>query len=144
MSAESSQDLEIELKTHGRNTIPLIKSGNIITIHGKNGVGKSMAATLLEIASGNYVFEDETKFQRLTKVIESCEIDFKIDGILISKAILKPHLWRFDKNVNRVSTLTLGKYYKGKEEIDFEEFPKNILYSLYKRKRKFAPTNIVL
>ncbi len=124
MSAESSQDLKIELKTHGRNTIPIIKLGNIITIHGKNGVGKSMAATLLEIASGNYIFENETKFQRLAKVIDSCEIDFKIDGILIGKAILKPYLWRFDKNVNRVSTLTLGKYYKGKEEIDFEEFRK--------------------
>ena len=56
-------DLKIELKTHGRNTIPIIKLGNIITIHGKNGVGKSMAATLLEIASGNYIFENETKFQ---------------------------------------------------------------------------------
>ena len=124
MNTESSKDLTIELKTRGRNTIQTIESGNIITIHGKNGVGKSMAATLLEIASGNYIFENETKFQRLAKVIDSCEIDFKIDGILIGKAILKPYLWRFDKNVNRVSTLTLGKYYKGKEEIDFEEFRK--------------------
>ena len=125
-----SQDLIIELKSQGRNTIPVIGSGNIVTIHGNNGVGKSMAATLLEIASGNYIFENETRFQKLANVIESCEIHFKNKGNLLFKVILKPHLWRFDKNLNRVNPLTLGKFFKGElkreKAIDFDEFRQNI------------------
>ena len=74
MNAEISQDLIIELKTKGRNTIPIIDSGSIITIHGKNGVGKSMAATLLEIASGNYIFENRSRFEKLKNIIESCVV----------------------------------------------------------------------
>ncbi|GAJ07049.1 unnamed protein product, partial [marine sediment metagenome] len=130
MNSEISQDLVIELKSQGRNTIPVIGSGNIVTIHGNNGVGKSMAATLLEIASGNYIFENENRFQKLANVIESCEIHFKNKGNLLFKVILKPHLWNFDKNLNRVNPLTLGKFFKGEQkrekEIDFDEFRQNI------------------
>lgn len=130
MEAKLNQNLTIELNTQGRNTIPYIDYGNIITIHGKNGVGKSMAATLLEIASGNYIFESESRFKKLAEVIESCEIQFKIEDNLLYKTILKPHLWSFNKNLNGVNPLTLGKFYKvdkkKEKEIDFEEFRKDI------------------
>ncbi len=130
MEAKLNQNLAIELNTQGRNTIPYIDYGNIITIHGKNGVGKSMAATLLEIASGNYIFESESRFKKLAGVIDSCEIQFKIEDNLLYKTILKPHLWSFDKNLNGVNPLTLGKFYKvdknREKEIDFEEFRKDI------------------
>ncbi len=130
MESGLTQNLTIELNTQGRNTIPYVDSGNIITIHGKNGVGKSMAATLLEIASGNYIFQNENRFQKLKNVIESCEIQFKMDGNLLYKVILKPYLWKFDKNLNSVNPLTLGNFYQGaqkkEKEIDFNEFKRNI------------------
>jgi len=130
MSFGASQDLAIELRTRGRNAIPVIKSGNIITIHGRNGVGKSMASTLLEIASGDYIFEDENKFEKLADIIESCEIKFHINGKFFYKVVLKPHLWSFDSNLNRVNPFTLGEYFMGEAgkeiKIDFEEFRKNI------------------
>ncbi|MHA1489301.1 MAG: hypothetical protein ACTSRI_06570, partial [Promethearchaeota archaeon] len=95
--------------------------------HGKNGVGKSMAATLLEITSGNYTFENKIRFQKLANIIESCEIDFNYDGNLLYKVILKPHLWKFDDNLNRVNPLTLGNFFKGEQKIkiDFKKFRKN-------------------
>ncbi len=125
-----SQNITIEIRTQGRNTIPLINSGNIVTIHGKNGVGKSMAATMLEIASGNYTFESEGRFNKLVNIIQSCEIQLKENGDLLYKAELKPHLWHFEKNLNRINPRTLGDYFKGEKrrekEIQFEEFKKNV------------------
>jgi len=130
MSTEINQNLAIEIETKGRNTVPFINSGNIVTIHGKNGVGKSMAGTLLEIASGNYIFENESRFQKLANVIESCEIQYKVGSDLLFKVNLKPHLWSFDKNLNSVKPLTLGNFYKGvqgkEKEIDFKEFSENV------------------
>ncbi|GAG95799.1 unnamed protein product, partial [marine sediment metagenome] len=130
MNAETSQNLTIELKTQGRNTIPIIYPEDIITIHGKNGVGKSMAATLLEIASDNYIFENKLRFQKLANVIDSCEIQFKINSNALYKVILKPYLWKFDENLNRVNPMTLGNFFyiekERKKEINFEEFKKKI------------------
>lgn len=130
MNTELKQSLTIELNTKGRNTIPIIYPENIITIHGKNGVGKSMAATLLEIASGNYTFENKNRFEKLANIIESCEINFKNNGNKLYKIILKPYLWKFDENLNRVNPLTLGKFFvleqEREKEIDFNEFIKNI------------------
>ncbi|MHA1336197.1 MAG: NYN domain-containing protein [Promethearchaeota archaeon] len=123
-------DLAIELETDGRRTIPLIKSGNIITIHGKNGVGKSMAATLLEIASGNYIFENENRFNRLSKAIEKCIIKFYNNGQILYKVVLIPDLWRFDSNLNRVDPLTIGDYYRNENnnlvKINHGDFTKDI------------------
>jgi len=130
MGTEISHDLIIELNSQGRNVIPVIGEGNIVTIHGKNGVGKSMAATLLEIASGNYLFENEKQFQKLANIIESCEISFKKKDQTLYRVELKPHLWSFDKNLNRVNPLTLGTFFMGRnskqKEINFEEFQKNV------------------
>ena len=125
-----NQNLSIEIETKGRNTIPFIDFGNIITIHGKNGVGKSMAGNLLEIASGNYTFESENRFKKLASVIEECKIQYKDGHDLLFKVILKPLLWSFDKNLNRINPLSLGNYYKGDQGkeivIDFTEFGKSV------------------
>ncbi len=130
MNPELSQTLTIELNTQGRNTIPIIYPENIITIHGKNGVGKSMAATLLEIASGNYTFENKDRFQKLANIIDSCDIQFKNNSNLLYEVNLKPHLCKFDENLNRINPFSLGKFYnlekERKKEIDLDEFRKNI------------------
>jgi hypothetical protein len=130
MSVNSEKFLAIELETQGRNTIPYIVPESIITIHGKNGVGKSMAATLLEIASGNYIFENEERFNKLKNVIDSCEIKFMDDKDLIYKVELKPHLWNFDSNLNIVNPLTIGNFFKAKKaklkEIRFNDFQKEV------------------
>lgn len=125
--AENTQNLTIELETKGRNTIPYISPENIITIHGKNGVGKSIASTLLEIASGNYTFENEKRFKKLASAIDSCEITFKENGSLIYKVILQPHMWSFDNNLNKVNPLTLGRFLKGEKqkEKDYKDFNKD-------------------
>jgi len=40
-----------------------------VTIHGKKGMGKSMAATLLEIALGNSLFENKNQFQKHANIL---------------------------------------------------------------------------
>ncbi|MBD3211873.1 MAG: hypothetical protein GF311_04620 [Candidatus Lokiarchaeota archaeon] len=127
--AESTQDITIELETKGRNTIPIISPEGIITIHGNNGVGKSIGSTLLEIASGNYTFENEKRFKKLANAIDSCDITFKKGGLLFYKVILQPHIWRFDKNLNQVNPLTLGRFLKGEKqkEKDYKDF-RNYFY----------------
>lgn len=128
MSAKDNQSIAIELNTKGISTIPSISPENIITIHGKNGVGKSMAATLLEIASGNYTFKNEKRFKKLANSVDSSEIFFKNGESLLFKVVLQPHIWKFDRNLNRVNTYTLGKFLEGddEKEIDFREFIKKI------------------
>ncbi len=118
--------MEINLRTVGRNTISYIKPENVITIHGKNGVGKSMAATLLEIASGNYIFENEDRFLKLSKIIKDCEINFKISKSENYKVKLQPYLWKFDKSFNRINPITIGTYFHNDKEIDFPIFNENI------------------
>lgn len=118
--------MEISLNTVGRNTISYIKPENIITIHGKNGVGKSMASTLLEISSGNYTFENEDRFNKLSKIIQECEITFKISESNQYLVKLQPFLWKFDKHLNRINPLTLGTYFFNEKEIDFSNFTKHI------------------
>ena len=118
--------MEISLETVGRNTISYIKPENIITIHGKNGVGKSMAATLLEITSGNYTFENEERFLKLSKIIKDCEINFKISESNNYRVKLQPYLWKFEKSLNRINPVTIGTYFHNDEEINFSIFNKNI------------------
>ena len=118
--------MSISLDTKGRNTIPIIKSDNIITLHGKNGVGKSMASTLMEIASGNYVFENIDQFSKLKKIFEGCNINFKISIAEQYQVKMLPYLWKFDKGLNRVDPLTIGSFFLNDKEVSFEDFRKNI------------------
>lgn len=126
----NSQNLTIRLNASGRNVIPYISPQSIVTIHGKNGIGKSMAATLLEIASGNYIFQNEAKFKKLTNIIESCEIVFENNGKVLFKLNLTPYSWVFDESLNRVNPLTLGDFYEIKDgserKISFDQFKENV------------------
>ncbi len=130
MSSSLNHNLKIELNTKGKKTIPEIKPESIITIHGKNGVGKSNAATLLEIATGNYTFENEEKFKKTSKIFEQCEITFMDGTKVLFKANLRPLLWRYNNNINKINPLTLGNFYKGEEKeenkINFNEFQENV------------------
>ncbi|WP_457556511.1 NYN domain-containing protein [Candidatus Harpocratesius sp.] len=116
----------IEIDTKGKSTIPKISPENIITIHGKNGVGKSMASTLMEIAAGEYTFKNEEQFLKLSQIIQECKIQFHVSKSLIFKVHLQPYLWKYDRKYNRANPLTLGKFYKNNEEISFQDLKKMI------------------
>lgn len=130
MSGGTSQNLMIEVNAEGKKVIPYIKPEAIITVHGKNGVGKSNGAKLLEIATGNYVFENEDKFIKLKNVFNSCDISFKDDTKILYHISLKPHLWKFDNNLNRINPLTLGNFFKGEQNsenaINFKDLQKEL------------------
>ncbi|RLI64683.1 MAG: hypothetical protein DRO88_06625 [Promethearchaeia archaeon] len=116
----------IEIKTTGRSTIPKILPENIITIHGKNGVGKSMASTLMEIAAGEYTFKNEGEFSKYSQIIKDCTIQFLTEKSETYKVHLQPYLWKYDKNFNRVNPMTLGKFYENGSEISYQKFRKVI------------------
>ncbi len=120
------ESVEIEIQSEGRSTIPIISPENIITIHGKNGVGKSMASTLMEIATGDYIFKNEEQFDKLSKIIKRCDIVFKISKKVTYKVNLQPFLWKFDSNLNRIKPITLGKFFQNNDEIEFSQFRQNL------------------
>src|SRR6056297_1109172 len=119
-------DAKIEIESRGRNVIPYVKPQSIVTIHGKNGVGKSMASLLLEISTGNFVFKNEESFNKLSGVIQECTIRFYIDGTLKYKVNLKPSLWRYNPNVNKIKDITLGSFFIEEKKTTFSEFKREM------------------
>ncbi|GAB4321083.1 MAG: hypothetical protein Kow0069_25280 [Promethearchaeota archaeon] len=122
-------DVELEFTAAGRNVIPRVGPGAIVQVHGQNGVGKSMAATLLEIATGNYVFPDLEAFKRFKGAVSRCQIVLSVAtdrGPVRYFVFLEPDAWTFDSAVNKVHPLTLGKVHRDGEEISFEEFFKQV------------------
>ncbi|MHA1820219.1 MAG: NYN domain-containing protein [Promethearchaeota archaeon] len=122
------EDIKIQLNSTGIKSIPLIKEGKIITIRGRNGVGKSMAATLLEIAAGDYIFTDKNKFDKLKSKLGSCTIKFYLNKSNMGEIKLNPSLWRFDEKTNRINPLTIGNFYLNGEKLELnnlETFKKN-------------------
>nr|MDO8116301.1 hypothetical protein [Candidatus Sigynarchaeota archaeon] len=115
--------LHVSIAASGRNIIPSFKPDGIIQVHGRNGVGKSMAATMLEIASGNYIFQSEGQLERLKSVIESCTISIRArDGQERFEVKLTPSTWRFNQSLNTVHPMTIGNYSYNGREIDFKAF----------------------
>jgi chromosome segregation ATPase len=107
--------------------VPSIKPDSIIQIHGRNGVGKSMAATMLEIASGNYTFQNEGQFNKLKNVIDSCKIAIKVSGEQERYEVkLTPSTWKFNQSINGVNPMTTGNYSYNGKEIKLEDFKKKI------------------
>ncbi len=119
--------ISITITSSGRNTIPSFKPDGIIQIHGRNGVGKSMAATMLEIASGNYVFSGENQFNKLKNVIESCNISIQARGGQERLEVkLTPATWIYNQNLNSVHTRSIGDYRYNDKDITFEDFKKKM------------------
>jgi len=119
--------ISISLASSGRKTIPEIKPDPIIQIHGRNGVGKSMAANMLEIASGNYLFQSESQFQKLKEVIESCSITIAAaGGNEIFEVNLTPATWKFDRSMNTINPMTIGDYKYNEKELKFKDFKKRV------------------
>ncbi|MHA1716610.1 MAG: hypothetical protein ACTSXP_13285 [Promethearchaeota archaeon] len=121
-----SNPVTILIKGRGRNIIPIIRGDEIIQIHGKNGIGKSMAATMLEIAAGNYVFPDERQFTNLKNVIESCHIQIKVQDNEQIDVRLEPHVWKYEQNMNKINPDSLGSYYYNGRDIRFEDFKRKV------------------
>nr|MDO8118849.1 hypothetical protein [Candidatus Sigynarchaeota archaeon] len=119
--------ISISISSSGRNMVPSIKPDSIIQIHGRNGVGKSMAATMLEIASGNYVFQNEGQFDKLKNVIDSCKIFININEDKERYEVkLTPSTWKFNQSINGVNSLTTGNYFYNGKEIKLDDFKKKI------------------
>ncbi|MHA1339846.1 MAG: hypothetical protein ACTSRZ_07020 [Promethearchaeota archaeon] len=121
-----THEIEIKFNSTGIKTIPSIKKDSIITIHGRNGVGKSMAATMLEIATGVYIFPDAEKFRKIKSKLSTCKITIKINDFDIIKINLFPSYWRFDEKTNRINPLTIGKFEYNQKQIEYADLKKII------------------
>ncbi|MHA1996824.1 MAG: type IV secretion system protein, partial [Promethearchaeota archaeon] len=118
--------LSITIQSTGRNIIPTFKNDPIIQLHGRNGVGKSMAATMMEIAAGNYIFKDFGQFSGLKGVIESCTIELSAGDSRSIRVKLIPSTWRFNQSSNTINPETIGLFYYNNTEIPFTDFKKKV------------------
>ncbi|MHA1683675.1 MAG: hypothetical protein ACTSUE_22245 [Promethearchaeota archaeon] len=118
--------LSITIQSTGRNIIPTFKNDPIIQLHGRNGVGKSMAATMMEIAAGNYIFKDFGQFSGLKGVIESCTIELSAGDSRSIRVKLIPSTWRFNQSSNTINPETIGLFYYNNNEIPFTDFKKKV------------------
>ena len=69
--------MEIAFEYKGRAGLRVLDrfiDGRIIEVQGLNGIGKSVAAQLLEIISGEHVFQRHADFESLKSALKSATI----------------------------------------------------------------------
>ncbi|MHA1386325.1 MAG: hypothetical protein ACTSR3_21435, partial [Candidatus Helarchaeota archaeon] len=118
--------MEINFNVQGYvKSVPWIKEGRIINLAGDNGVGKSTAAMLMEMANGKHHFEDKRRFNSLINAIDKASIDFLFGDTSI-QVDFTPNLWKYDKLEKKIKENSLGKYFKNGARIDIEEFKNDL------------------
>ncbi len=105
----------------GLRIVDKIENGKIVWIYGYNGVGKSMAAKILELVSLNHVFEREAEFEGLRSSIKSCKITIRTDEGETYTVKLTPDRWALDDN-RKVKAVTIGEYSLGTVRISPGDF----------------------
>lgn len=118
--------MKIKLSTKGDLiTIPEIKPGKLMKVIGINGIGKSMAAIFLEIASGNFRFKNENQFIEIKNRFKECIIKIETSKDFI-EIFLTPGTWEFNKNDFKIKDETIGFFKQNGQNIDPLKF-KDIL-----------------
>lgn len=109
--------------------IPRVQEGTIVWIEGYNGAGKSVAATLLEIAFGNHVFLSETTFKSLKTALKSAEIEvfFGEDSnpIQTLRTCLEPTKWELNARNLQIDGV-VGDFWQDSSEIS-QDKARNVL-----------------
>ena len=114
--------MELKINTKGDlKTIPNIKSGKLIKLIGKNGVGKSLAAAFLEIICGKYQFENKNKFLKIKNSFSESKIIIDTNKDLF-EILITPGTWKFDAKSFKIKENTIGFYKLNGKEISFKDF----------------------
>lgn len=128
-------NIKIESKG-GLRAIPEIVDGKIMRIIGKNGIGKSMAAIFLEMATGSYRFRNEDSFLDLKEHLDVCKIILNTESDTI-ELNLTPKIWEFNQNFLKLEEDTIGNFKLNGKKIDLEELKKIISVKVIRGNEKF-------
>lgn len=106
--------MEIHFDWEGRSGLRILDefiSGQMIEVQGLNGVGKSAAAQLLEIATGQHIFRRASEFESLKRSLIDASI--VISGLenqcQTITAKLTPSRWQLDSDY-RIQPATIGTF----------------------------------
>ena len=107
--------MEIKFKFDGQTGLRVLDGfidGRIIEVQGLNGIGKSVAAQLLEIISGEHVFQRQSDFESLRSALKSATVS--ITGLprecKTIQAIVTPRKWAFTQE-DQIRADTVGEFY---------------------------------
>ena len=127
--------MEIEIKFQARpglSIVPKIADGQLVWIRGFNGVGKTLAATMLVIASGGHRFERIREFESLKEALKYVDITVRINEKTDFAVKLTPGRWRLLEETMMIDSATLGQFYQKGKEITAEEFQRNFRAKIVK------------
>lgn len=106
--------MEIEFKWDGRAGLRILDEfidGRIIEVQGLNGIGKSVAAQILEIITGEHTFQRRSDFESLKVALKHATV--KIKGLQhrckTVDVTLTPERWRLDRDF-RIEPDTIGSF----------------------------------
>ncbi|MHA1410266.1 MAG: hypothetical protein ACTSQY_08195, partial [Candidatus Odinarchaeia archaeon] len=112
-----------EAKT-GLKIINRIDDGEVVWVRGYNGIGKSLAAKMLEIVSGDHIFTSAREYENLRNSLTNLEIIMERTGQPNIKILINPQTWSYNQITNRIDHNSIGKYYVGPDEIHQIDFAK--------------------
>lgn len=107
-------DMEVKFKWNGRAGLRVLDEfidGDIVEVQGLNGIGKSVAAQLLEIISGEHVFLRRGEFDSLKKALQNATISIsglphKCSNLAV---VLTPEKWILNADY-QIEPNTIGEY----------------------------------
>lgn len=107
--------MEIKFEYEGRAGLRVLDGfidGKIIEVQGLNGIGKSVAAQLLEIISGEHVFQRRSDFESLRSALKSATVS--ITGLPRERNTIRvvstPEKWVFTQE-DQIRPDTVGEFY---------------------------------
>ena len=106
----------------GLRIIDEISDGKIVWVRGYNGVGKSLAAKLLEIASGSHVFDNKSEFNSLMTSLHRARIKITLNRGKELIVIIEPKKWVFDDVTRMIKHESVGTFHENDKIISAKKF----------------------
>jgi len=112
----------------GLKVLDELIDGQIIEVQGLNGIGKSVAAQLLSILTGQFTFQRRADFESLKSALKEATISItNLENQCKSiEVILTPSSWQLNRDF-QIDINTIGQYY-----IDGSKVPAENIYPLLK------------
>jgi len=106
----------------GLRMIDEIADGKVVWIKGYNGIGKSLAAKMLEIISGSHVFDNQGEFKSLMQSLDEADITIKHDDGKKIIAKVQPKKWVFNESMRMIEHESVGNFYENDKIISAQQF----------------------
>lgn len=116
----------------GLRIIRRVIDGRLIWVRGFNGVGKTLAATMLAIASGGHKFEHLKEFESLKHALKFVNISIQVDEKTEFLVKLSPQKWEFLQEAMTIDNSTLGEFYLDGKEMSVEDFQRQFQAKIVK------------